>query len=112
MNEKIWIANTKLSDAKEARDKQIMPILKIFGIDHCSILSVESEGKFVLIEYGGYCRGSDWTNHITLPINIFTAKDSVRAAQQYLEETTQVKKLNQRQEKLNQLETLKKELGL
>lgn len=87
----------------------VRPALNVFR-PRAGIESVRIEGSKVYIEYGYSNRGYYDKNDITLPLWIFESTNIEEAAKKYQDQLEQSRKEADRQEKLEKITRLQKEL--
>lgn len=103
-------AKEKLSDAEDARDVYLEPILvalgaKGGGISHCSV----DQGT-LHVTRSGSCRGSGWDDNYEFPLSIFTCEDPLKAALDFVAVREISKKDADRRGKLAEIQRLQSEL--
>lgn len=105
-------AKEKLSEAEDARDSFLEPILVVLeatggGVSHCSI-----EQDRLHIVRTGSCRGSRWDDSYTFPLAIFTCEDPLTAAAEYVAAKKKAEDDTERRNKLATVRRLQKELEI
>lgn len=107
----VYEAKGKLSEAEDSRDRFLEPILVALGatgggIDRCDI-----DGERIHIGRAGSCRGNRWDDDYTFPLAIFTCKDPLKAAADYVAAKKAGEEASARRDKLATIQRLQNELA-
>lgn len=110
--EAVQLAKEAVSEAENARDAFLEPILAVLGatgggIDHASDYMDE-----LSITRVGSSRGCSWSDDYSFPTSIFEADDPLVAAKIFVEKKKQDAALSKRAQKTAEMLRLQKELLL